>query len=129
MKKTKALAALGAAAVLAAALTGCSQKAGGGTSPQQLTSSAGRPSARRSASTFSGGKAGSRPHPARRSPIGMINQEGGTVSDPEASAAVQAAFDYINKEQGGVGGHPLKLDRLQGHLLDRGGPAVRRSSS
>lgn len=108
MKKSKALAALGVAAALTTALVGCSQKAGTGSSPA-ATSSAGTSISASMGSSFSGGKAGSA---ASGTPItiGMINQEGGTVSDPEASAAVQAAFDYINKEQGGVGGHPLKLD-------------------
>ena len=58
---------------------------------------------------FSGGKSGAAPSSATPITIGMINQQGGQVSDPEASAAVQAAFSYINAAQDGIGGHPLKL--------------------
>ena len=58
---------------------------------------------------FSGGKPGAASSSATPVTIGMINQQGGQVSDPEASVAVRAAFSYINAEQDGIGGHPLKL--------------------
>ncbi len=42
--------------------------------------------------------------------IGMINQENTAAgSFPEMRESLQASFDYINKELGGVNGHPLKL--------------------
>lgn len=61
-------------------------------------------------SQFSGGKSGAADKSATPIKIGMINQEGGQVSDPEGGIAVKAAFDYINASQGGVGGHPLQLE-------------------
>ncbi|MDL4821094.1 ABC transporter substrate-binding protein [Actinomadura opuntiae] len=41
--------------------------------------------------------------------LGLINQQGGPVSNPEFTVAAQAAVAYLNTELGGVGGHPLKL--------------------
>lgn len=95
-------AALVVAAALALTLAGCST-AGGSTptsSDATIDNSIGK--------QFSGGTPGSK---ASKEPItiGLVNQEGGTVSDPEVSAAVKAAFDYINAEQGGVDGHPLTM--------------------
>jgi branched-chain amino acid transport system substrate-binding protein len=57
---------------------------------------------------YSGGTAGKK---ADGSPItiGWVNMQGGTVSNPEATVAVEAALKYLNEQQGGVGGHPLQL--------------------
>ena len=57
---------------------------------------------------FTGGKAGA----ASGNPIkiGLINQEGGAVSDPEVRVAIEAAFKYANAEQSGVGGRELQLE-------------------
>ncbi|MFC0042195.1 ABC transporter substrate-binding protein [Actinomadura rayongensis] len=41
--------------------------------------------------------------------IGLVNQQGGPVSNPEFTVAAKAAADYLNAELGGVGGHPVKL--------------------
>src|SRR6478672_12899923 len=42
--------------------------------------------------------------------IGMINQENTAAgSFPEMRESLQASFSYINKDLGGVNGHPLKL--------------------
>ena len=99
--------ALGATAALTLLLTGCGVAASGSGAPASSSSSG---SVNNSiGAEFSGGKAGAASSSSSPVTIGMINQQGGQVSDPEASVAVQATFDYINKEQGGVGGHPLKL--------------------
>jgi len=46
--------------------------------------------------------------------IGYINQEAGSIGTyPEASAASQAAVDYINTELCGFDGHPIELDSCQ----------------
>ena len=42
--------------------------------------------------------------------VGLIGQEGGTISDPEFRVAAQAAASYINEELGGVGGHPITFE-------------------
>ncbi|MCI3270762.1 ABC transporter substrate-binding protein [Streptomyces cylindrosporus] len=58
--------------------------------------------------TFSGGKSGTK---AKGTPvtIGLVNQQGGAVSNPEFTVAAQAAADYINANLGGIDGHPIKL--------------------
>ena len=38
-----------------------------------------------------------------------MNQEGGVPAFPEATAGTDAAVDYVNRELGGIGGHPLQL--------------------
>lgn len=43
--------------------------------------------------------------------IGYVNQEGGVPAFPEATAGTEAAVAYINKELGGIGGHPLQLKK------------------
>ncbi|MFC6929083.1 ABC transporter substrate-binding protein [Actinomadura yumaensis] len=42
--------------------------------------------------------------------LGLINQQGGPVSNPEFTVAAQAAAGYLNAELGGVGGRPVKLE-------------------
>jgi branched-chain amino acid transport system substrate-binding protein len=41
--------------------------------------------------------------------IGYVNQEGGTVSFPEASIGAEAAVWFANTYLGGVGGRPIEL--------------------
>lgn len=112
MKRTTLIPALSMTTALALLLSGCGESASGtGGSTSSSSGSTSASSAQIDATigtTFSGGKPGA----ASGSPIkvGMINQEGGQVSNPESSAAVKAAFDYINAEQGGIGGRPLELE-------------------
>jgi branched-chain amino acid transport system substrate-binding protein len=116
MKRSLATTAIGATATLAL-LTGCGVSASSSGSGSSSSSSASATSSSSTSATinnaigtqFSGGKPGAASSSSAPITIGMINQQGGQVSDPEASAAVQAAFSYINAEQGGIGGHPLKL--------------------
>ena len=113
MKRPLATATLGAAAALAVALTGCGVSASSSGTPSSSpgSSSSSAPATINNAigTQFSGGKSGAASSSATPITIGMINQQGGQVSDPEASVAVQAAFSYINADQDGIGGHPLKL--------------------
>ncbi|MFI6517590.1 ABC transporter substrate-binding protein [Spirillospora sp. NPDC050679] len=107
MKRSFGLPAFGAATALALTLTGCGEPApasGGTGGTQAATTIDGT-----IGSTFSGGKPGAASS-SEPITIGLINQEGGQVSNPEVSAAVSAAFAYLNKEQGGIGGRPLKAE-------------------
>src|SRR3954449_6072344 len=108
MKRSTVRPTLGAAAALTLLLTGCGVQASNSTATGQSASggSAIDPSI---GAQFSGGKSGKADSSATPITVGMINQEGGQVSDPEASAAVKAAFEYINASQSGVDGHPLRL--------------------
>ncbi len=101
--------AIVSAVVLTTILSGCSESATGTTTSTSQSASAAAIDAA-IGTQFSGGKAGKADGAATPIKIGMINQEGGQVSDPEGSVAVKAAFDYINAELGGIGGHPLQVD-------------------
>ena len=57
-------------------------------------------------STGGGGAADSSLEPVR---IGYVNEEIGTPSFPEGSAAVEAAVKYVNAKLGGVDGRPLEV--------------------
>jgi branched-chain amino acid transport system substrate-binding protein len=61
--------------------------------------------------TYVGGKAGPADSSLAPVTIGYINEQG-DANPPGALASngAQMAVTYINKELGGVGGHPLKLD-------------------
>jgi branched-chain amino acid transport system substrate-binding protein len=60
--------------------------------------------------SFIGGKAGPADSSLPPVQIGWINQQGGTSSiGPLATTGAQMAVNYVNKELGGVDGHPVKL--------------------
>jgi branched-chain amino acid transport system substrate-binding protein len=61
--------------------------------------------------SYTGGKAGAANSSLAPVTIGYINEQG-DANPPGAlaSTGAQMAVNYINKELGGVGGHPLKLD-------------------
>ena len=59
--------------------------------------------------TYTGGKAGAADDSLAPVVIGYVNQEGGVPAFPEATAGTDAAVDYVNRELGGIGGHPLQL--------------------
>jgi len=61
--------------------------------------------------SYVGGKAGAANSSLPPVTIGYINEQGdANPPGPLASDGAQMAVNYINKELGGVGGHPLKLD-------------------
>jgi branched-chain amino acid transport system substrate-binding protein len=59
--------------------------------------------------TYTGGTAGPADETLEPIVIGYVNQEGGVPAFPEATAGTKAAVEYVNKELGGIGGHPLQL--------------------
>ncbi|SHN39404.1 ABC transporter substrate-binding protein [Cryptosporangium aurantiacum] len=108
MKRSLMARSLGVTAALALLVSGCGEAATDSTA----TSATSTPTTIDSAigTQFSGGKPGKASDSQSPIKVGLINQEGGTISNPEASAAVRAAFEYINAEQGGIGGHPLQVE-------------------
>ena len=58
---------------------------------------------------YTGGTAGPANPSLEPIVVGYVNQEGGVPAFPEATAGTKAAVDYVNKELGGIGGHPLEL--------------------
>jgi branched-chain amino acid transport system substrate-binding protein len=60
---------------------------------------------------FSGGKEGAAEESLPPVTIGFVNQQGSTPSFPELEGSADAAVELVNKELGGVEGHPIKLDK------------------
>jgi branched-chain amino acid transport system substrate-binding protein len=56
------------------------------------------------------------PHKATGTPyvFGMINDETGAVTFPEARQGAIAAADYVNNYLGGINGHPITIDACTG---------------
>ena len=92
----------------AAACSSSSTAGSGGSSPSgsaSAVSAASPPAAL--ASYFPGKKAAGPPIK-----IGLINNEGSSpTAEPSLGDAAVAAADYANAELGGIGGHPVKVDR------------------
>ena len=58
---------------------------------------------------YTGGRAGPADDTLEPIVIGYVNQEGSVPAFPEATAGTEAAVEYVNRELGGIGGHPLQL--------------------
>jgi branched-chain amino acid transport system substrate-binding protein len=114
MKRSKWL---GTAAVVAA--TGLIA-AGCGSSSSSSSTSAGGGSSASSTSATTTAAAGSSsfgtPKKATGSPyvFGMINDETGPVTFPEARQGAVAAMQYVNNYLGGINGHPIVIDNCIG---------------
>jgi branched-chain amino acid transport system substrate-binding protein len=98
-----------AAAVLALTAAGCSS------SSSSSSSSASAPSSSSTTAAASSSVFGT-PKKATGSPyvFGMINDETGAVTFPEARQGAIAAADYINNYLGGINGHPIVIDACTG---------------
>jgi branched-chain amino acid transport system substrate-binding protein len=105
----KRLGWLGAAALPVIVLTavGCSSSGSSGGS--------GTPTASSTAAA-AGTSAFGTPKKATGTPyvFGMINDETGAVTFPEARQGSIAAADYVNNYLGGINGHPIKIDSCIG---------------
>jgi branched-chain amino acid transport system substrate-binding protein len=101
-KRGAALACVAAALLLAA---GC------GSSSSKTSGSSGSASSSSSASSTASSAALGTPHKASGTPyvFGLINDETGPVTFPEARQAEIAAADYVNDYLGGINGHPIQL--------------------
>ena len=105
--RTFSAAALGVVALTAA---GCSSS-GSSSSASSSTPAAGS-SSTAAAGTFSFGTA----KKATGTPyvFGMINDETGAVTFPEARQGAIAAVDYVNNYLNGINGHPIQIDSCVG---------------
>jgi branched-chain amino acid transport system substrate-binding protein len=95
-----------AAAVLALTAAGCSSSS----SSSSSAPASGSTTAAASSSVFG------TPKKATGSPyvFGMINDETGAVTFPEARQGAIAAADYVNNYLGGINGHPIVIDECTG---------------
>jgi branched-chain amino acid transport system substrate-binding protein len=98
-----------AAAVLALTAAGCSSS-GSSSSSSSSTPASGSTTAAASSSVFG------TPKKATGSPyvFGMINDETGAVTFPEARQGAIAAVDYVNNYLNGINGHPIVIDACTG---------------
>ncbi|MET9969233.1 ABC transporter substrate-binding protein, partial [Streptomyces sp. NPDC006356] len=97
-------------AVAAAALitvTGCANQSTGASA--SASGSASTKADYGVAVKYIGGKAGKATGSLSPVTIGWVNEQGGSSSTPEATAAVTAAVKLINERLGGIDGHPLKV--------------------
>jgi len=121
LRKPLAAAAVVGAAALAAA--GC----GSSSSNSSSTGSSGSSATQASSTTGGAGSLGT-PHKATGSPyvFGLINDETGPVTFPEARQAEIAAAAYVNNYMNGIAGHPIQLVDCIG---DTTGPTAARCAN
>jgi branched-chain amino acid transport system substrate-binding protein len=96
--------------VAALVAAGCSSSASSGSSSSSSTAGASSTAAAASGSVFG------TPKKATGTPytFGMINDETGAVTFPEARQGAIAAANYVNNYLGGINGHPIKIDECTG---------------
>ena len=100
-----------AVAVLALTAAGCSSSSSSSSStPSSSTPASSSTTAATSSSVFG------TPKKATGSPyvFGMINDETGAVTFPEARQGAIAAVDYVNNYLDGINGHPIVIDECTG---------------
>jgi branched-chain amino acid transport system substrate-binding protein len=116
----KHLRPIGAAAIAVLALTaaGCSSSSSGSSSAPASSNASGTAaaSATGSATAAAAGSVFGTPHKAIGTPyvFGMINDETGAVTFPEARQGSIAAVDYVNNYLDGINGHPIQIDSCIG---------------
>lgn len=108
---------LGTVAVVAA--TGLSAAGCGSSSSSETTAASGSSGGATSATSTSastGSFSFGTPKKATGSPyvFGMINDETGSVTFPEARQGAIAAMEYVNNYLGGINGHPIVIDNCEG---------------
>jgi branched-chain amino acid transport system substrate-binding protein len=108
----KRLRTLSAAAIGVAALTAVGCSSSGSSSSSSSSTPAASSSSTAAAGTFSFGTA----KKATGTPyvFGMINDETGAVTFPEARQGAIAAVDYVNNYLDGINGHPIQIDSCIG---------------
>ena len=106
-------AAVAASAVLAA---GCGSSSSSSSTSASGGSSGSSASSATSTAASSGSSAFGTPKKATGSPyvFGMINDETGAVTFPEARQGAIAAMEYVNNYLGGINGHPIVIDNCTG---------------
>src|ERR1700733_303933 len=120
----KHLRPIGAAAIAVLALTaaGCSSSSSSGSSSPSTSGSASAPAssaatgATGSATAAAAGSGFGTPNKATGTPyvFGMINDETGAVTFPEARQGSIAAVSYVNNYLNGINGHPIVIDSCIG---------------
>jgi len=98
-----------AAAVLTLTAAGCSSSSSSGSSNSSAPASSSTTAAASSSVFGTPKKATGTPYV-----FGMINDETGAVTFPEARQGAIAAVDYVNNYLDGINGHPIQIDECTG---------------
>jgi branched-chain amino acid transport system substrate-binding protein len=114
MKRSRWLSAVAAIAATGLVAAGCgssssSSASSGGSAGSSSSSATGAAPAAGSASLGTPKKATGTPYV-----FGMINDETGPVTFPEARLGSMAAVNYVNNYLGGINGHPIQIDSCIG---------------
>jgi len=114
MKRLRSVSAA-ALAVIALTAAGCSSSSSGSGSGSGSGSSSSPTSGSTTAAAASGSVFGT-PKKATGTPyvFGMISDETGAVTFPEARQGAIAAVDYVNNYLNGINGHPIQIDECTG---------------
>ena len=116
MKRSKWLGTAAVVAVTGLIAAGCgSSSSSSSTSSSSGSSGASTSATSASTTTATAGSFGT-PKKATGSPyvFGMINDETGAVTFPEARQGAVAAMQYVNNYLGGINGHPIVIDNCIG---------------
>ena len=114
-RRARTLLAVGAAAA-AVGLAGCGSSSSSSSSSNAshqsgaATTAAVTHAADYSAASKYLGTSGSQSATGSPITLGWVNEQGGTISSPEATSGAKAAVAMINQHLGGIDGHPLRLD-------------------
>ena len=114
MKSKRGIFALLCALVVALAVAACgsdNKDSGSSSTSGNASGSTLSDSTIKAALEFTGGKAGKADASLEPVTIGYVNQEAGTPAFPEYGITTQTAVDFVNNELGGIGGHPLKVEK------------------
>ena len=113
MKRPRWLATAAAVGITGLLAAGCGSSAKSTSTPAASSTPA---SASTSNTSAAAGSVFGTPHKATGSPyvFGMINDETGAVTFPEARQGAIAAAAYVNNYMNGINGHPIVIDECEG---------------
>ena len=117
MKRSKWLSTVAAMAATGLVAAGCGSSNSGTTASSSNSGSSGGSTSSQSATTTSSGSAVfGTAKKATGTPyvFGMINDETGAVTFPEARQGAIAAENYVNDYLGGINGHPIQIENCIG---------------
>ena len=112
MRRHRWLGSIAAVAAIAMFAAGCGSSSSSSSSAAASSSPAAAGSSSSAGSTTASSAVLGTPKKATGTPyvFGMINDETGPVTFPEARAGAQAAASYVNDYLGGINGHPIQID-------------------
>ncbi|MRK00463.1 ABC transporter substrate-binding protein [Aeromicrobium sp. S22] len=108
-KTARVAAGLAALSLVTAACAAESETDDGAKAGTTTTAVADNPAAVTDLVKYTGGTKGAADDSLAPVTLGWVNQQGGALGFPSATDGAEAAVEYVNKNLGGIDGHPLKL--------------------